>query len=497
MVRVYAHNLRQKLEHYYATDGTRRDAADFARARRVPNVARQARRCPSRRPSRRAAGRSRAVAVVPTASPPPRRARSGGLRSRPCRCSCSASCSGLRSTRCGRPRPRCRRPSRHSPCGRSRIRRRRADSRGGRRLLHLRRARRARRRRALGSRFRGELQQGARRANHVRRRAARRATWISTSRICRAARAFALLDVLRVLYTVEKPVRIVSMSELNVADLKSNHVVYLGYISALDKLEDFVFASSTLTVGDTYDELRNIETDEMYTSEAGCRRSSATTATTDSSRRFPGPGGNQFVIIAGMRDAGMMQAAHALSDPMFIKSVEHERARWRGRRARVRDALRSHGLGRTNLDAMLVYTAQARTTSRSGAATSCTATDSSARRQLRVRQRHLREHAAHAAAAVFLDRRRCPRRRARRALRALASCAASSESQRRRRQRDHRRRRPRPRSSSMLPANACELLEAQVDDLAAARLEPLEHAERCAGSVNRARAQRREASADR
>ena len=81
--------------------------------------------------------------------------------------------------------------------------------------------------------------------------------------------AFALLDVLRVLYTAEKNVRIVSMSELNVADLKSNHVVYIGYISALDKLEDFVFGSSTLAVGDTYDELRNKDTGELYTSEAG------------------------------------------------------------------------------------------------------------------------------------------------------------------------------------------------------------------------------------
>ncbi len=81
--------------------------------------------------------------------------------------------------------------------------------------------------------------------------------------------AFALLDVLRVLYTGEKNVRVVSMSELNVADLKSNHVVYIGYISALDKLEDFVFGSSSLAVGDTYDELRNKDTGVLYTSEAG------------------------------------------------------------------------------------------------------------------------------------------------------------------------------------------------------------------------------------
>ncbi len=81
--------------------------------------------------------------------------------------------------------------------------------------------------------------------------------------------AFALLELLRVLYTSEKPVRVVSMSEMNEADLKSSHVIYVGYLSALDKLEDFVFASSTLAIGYTYDELRNMDTGELYTSEAG------------------------------------------------------------------------------------------------------------------------------------------------------------------------------------------------------------------------------------
>ena len=51
--------------------------------------------------------------------------------------------------------------------------------------------------------------------------------------------------------------------------MKSSHVVYVGYMSALDKLEDFVFASSSLAIGYTYDELRNMETGELYTSEAG------------------------------------------------------------------------------------------------------------------------------------------------------------------------------------------------------------------------------------
>jgi hypothetical protein len=167
--------------------------------------------------------------------------------------------------------------------------------------------------------------------------------------------AFALLDVLRVLYTSDKPMRVVSMSELNVADLKSNHVVYLGYISALDKLEDFVFASSNLSVGYTYDELRNVETEEMYTSEAGMPDIHRNYRDYGFISTFPGPGGNQFVVIAGMRDAGMMQAAHALSDPMFIKSMEHERPDGTSDVPGFEMLYEVTGSGRTNLDAMLVY----------------------------------------------------------------------------------------------------------------------------------------------
>ena len=171
--------------------------------------------------------------------------------------------------------------------------------------------------------------------------------------------AFALLDVLRVLYTSSKPVRIVTMSELNVADLKTNHVVYLGYISALDKLEDFVFASSALTIGVTYDELRNIETGEMYTSEAGMPEIHRNYRDYGFISTFPGPGGNQFVIIAGTRDAGMMQAAHALADPMFIKTVENARPDPRGQQPPAFEMLYEvTGYARTNLDAMLVHTAK-------------------------------------------------------------------------------------------------------------------------------------------
>jgi hypothetical protein len=171
--------------------------------------------------------------------------------------------------------------------------------------------------------------------------------------------ASGLLNVLRVLYTTNKPVRVVSMSELSIADLKSNHVVYIGYLSALDKLEDFVFASSSLTVGSTYDELRNIETGETYTSEAGMPESHRSYRDYGFISTFPGPNGNQFVIIAGTRDPGMVEAAHVLSDPTLIKSLEGARPDKAGSAPPAFEMLYEvAGTARTNLDAMLVHSAK-------------------------------------------------------------------------------------------------------------------------------------------
>jgi hypothetical protein len=169
--------------------------------------------------------------------------------------------------------------------------------------------------------------------------------------------AFALLDVLHVLYTSSKPVRVVAMSEMNEADLKSSHVIYVGYISALDKLEDFVFASSSLSIGYTYDELRNMDTGELYSSEAGLPEMNRNYRDYALISTFPGPGGNQILVVAGTRDAGLMQAAHALADPVTMPRLEQARPDGGKSPASFEALYEVSGYGRTNLDAMLVHTA--------------------------------------------------------------------------------------------------------------------------------------------
>lgn len=171
--------------------------------------------------------------------------------------------------------------------------------------------------------------------------------------------AFAMRDVLRVLYTSDKSVRVASMSELNVADLKSNHIVYIGYISALDKLLDFVFASSGLEVGDTFDELVDKETGDVYMSEAGLPADSRNYRDFGLFSSFPGPNGNQFVIVAGTRDAGLMHSAQALTDPAHVRAAVQALTPAGQRPPRGFELLYEvTGFDRTNLDAMLVHAAR-------------------------------------------------------------------------------------------------------------------------------------------
>jgi len=167
--------------------------------------------------------------------------------------------------------------------------------------------------------------------------------------------AFALKDLLRVVYTSDKPVRVTPMSELRVADLKSHDILYVGYISALGTLMDFVFASSGLRVGESYDELLNLRTGRHYTSGAGIPergnyRDYGLLST------FPGPDGNRFVIVSGTRDSGVMHTAQAVTARADIRALEQALALQSVDGPPAFEALYEvTGFDRMNLDAMLVY----------------------------------------------------------------------------------------------------------------------------------------------
>lgn len=171
------------------------------------------------------------------------------------------------------------------------------------------------------------------------------------------ASAQALTDILRVVYAAGKSARVIPMSELSATELKTSHVVYVGYISALDTLMEFVFASSSLSVGDTFDELENETTGEVYTSGAGMLRyDQRNYRDYGFLSTFPGPDGNQFLIVSGTRDEGVMHVAQALASADDIALLERQIAADESEGPAAFEALYEvAGFDRLNLDAMLVH----------------------------------------------------------------------------------------------------------------------------------------------
>ncbi len=169
--------------------------------------------------------------------------------------------------------------------------------------------------------------------------------------------AFALRDLLRVLYTTNKPVGIASMSELAATDLRENHIIYVGYVSALDKLYDFMFNQSGLAVGETYDEVVETASGKTYVSGGGMPSMSRNYRDYGLFATFPGPGGNQLMIVAGTRDAGLMQTAYSLGSLPHVRALEQVISTSTDTPLAFEALYEVSGLDRTNLDAVMVYSA--------------------------------------------------------------------------------------------------------------------------------------------
>lgn len=169
--------------------------------------------------------------------------------------------------------------------------------------------------------------------------------------------AFALRDVVTVLNAANKEIRIVSMSNLNSSEIRESHIVYLGYLSGLGMLRDFVFAGSELTVGDTYDELVHIQTGETFVSEAGMPSGQRSYRDYGLFSTMPAPGGHQFLFVAGTRDEGLMQTARAVTDDTMVNTSIDAIADGAEAPAAFELLYEVAGLGRTNLDAQIVHAA--------------------------------------------------------------------------------------------------------------------------------------------
>ena len=118
--------------------------------------------------------------------------------------------------------------------------------------------------------------------------------------------AYALRSIMPVLARHPKPVEIVAASEVTSQTLRDHNVVYIGLMSGMALLEDVTFTGSDLSVGETYDELRDAASGRRYSSgEALSRTSTRYYRDFGYLARFRQPGGALVAVVAGARDTGL------------------------------------------------------------------------------------------------------------------------------------------------------------------------------------------------
>lgn len=168
--------------------------------------------------------------------------------------------------------------------------------------------------------------------------------------------AYALTKIAPLLESSGKTVNVSMMSDLTSADMHDNHIVYIGYISALDKLSEMTFASSGLQLGRSYDELFDRDSLQYFTSDAGLPAEGAAFKDYGMFSLFSTSSNTKVVIIAGMRDAGLMHTAKALSDFDSLDDLAATVGFDNSRSLASFEALYEvFGVDRLNFDANLVY----------------------------------------------------------------------------------------------------------------------------------------------
>lgn len=170
--------------------------------------------------------------------------------------------------------------------------------------------------------------------------------------------ASAVQSVASVLASAGKDVRVVPTSHLDTLAIRESHIVYIGYLSAMGMLQDFVFAGSELEIGASYDEIVHKSSGQIFVSEAGLPSGEQRYRDYGFFSTQPGPAGNQLVVIAGMRDEGLMQTAQAVSDPQLIQASIDAMGEADLAAATAYELLYEvAGLFRTNLNSSVVHAA--------------------------------------------------------------------------------------------------------------------------------------------
>ena len=113
--------------------------------------------------------------------------------------------------------------------------------------------------------------------------------------------------------------RVVPASQVSPEMVKYTNIVYLGYLSGLGPLRNPTFAGSRFAVGGSYDEIVDRRTGRVYMGGTHLERG-GNSPTRDYAliATFAGVSGNRVVVIAGTRDAALMQAADFATRPDML-----------------------------------------------------------------------------------------------------------------------------------------------------------------------------------
>lgn len=168
--------------------------------------------------------------------------------------------------------------------------------------------------------------------------------------------ASALAEILEVIHSTRKTPIVVPESQLDIQTVRSSDIVYLGYLSGLGILSEFVFASSRFALGPTYDELTDKSSGEVYLSEAGFLDGPAIDYLDYGLvSAFAGPEDNRILIMAGMRDEGLMQMASLLSSRESIEDLLARLPDAAGTIPSMEALYRVRGMHRMNVASKLLF----------------------------------------------------------------------------------------------------------------------------------------------
>jgi hypothetical protein len=171
----------------------------------------------------------------------------------------------------------------------------------------------------------------------------------------------ALVQVMRVLGSETSRVKVKMMSNLATTDLVGQHIIYLGYLSGMQRLTDLMFADSGLAFGSTYDELINLDNDTLYASSSGLSIGETSYRDYGLLSTFPAPGGSHYVLLAGMRDEGLVNLVGEATEPGKLASLQAavELSAQATKETNIENGYEAlyevRGFNKTNFDTQLVY----------------------------------------------------------------------------------------------------------------------------------------------